>query len=1089
MSDSLPFDQGQREAALNPSKSFIVEAPAGSGKTSLLIQRFLVLLANARDPEEILAITFTRKAANEMRSRIINSLLAALNDIPVDPHKVKVWQLAKRVLQQDEKHGWNLLQNPNRLRIGTIDSFCTNLATKIQIPDGIGNDFQILDDTESFLCLRRAARDLLNDEIPDSGYANALTNLMLHLDNDWQKVELLLASILKRRDQWAPYLFYHQDIDELRLFLEQGLANINYENTIAIKNNIDESLLRELLVLAQNYDPEIIAKSELQQYQILSNLLLNNQLKWREKIDATLGFPAHLQDEKNRLKKILQQLKTNEPLRESLTVLRINLPTKYSEQQWQILKSMIMLLKILVSYYLPQVFKEIGAYDHIEIAMIADRALGVEDNPTDLLLQLDYKIQHILVDEFQDISINQYRLLEKLTAGWQPHDNRSVFLVGDPMQSIYKFRDAKVGLFLRTKRYGINNLPLDTLTLNTNFRASSFLVDWINETFRKVFPQTEHIGYGAVKFIPATAFSAKENSSVEILNLPQDDELAEANKVVEIIKCERKDPNISVAVLVRSRNHLQEIVRVLQREQIVYSAVELETMADNLVIRDLLTLTKALHNLWDKTAWLSVLRAPWCGLRLRDLHALANFDVDLPLWYALTKFNEVANLSDDAKNRLSKIVPILEIGLARRQQMNLRSWIENCWLDLQGDFCVRSANELDYAKTFFELLEKFDRGGLIENLFVFEEYLNNLRISSNKNSEINGVQIMTIHKAKGLEFDVVIFPGLSRSVSGNERELLMWSDRPSSLANEESDLILAALSSSAEHNDPIYEYLQYEDKKKQYFENNRLLYVAMTRAKKRLYLLACKGNEKPKTNSLLAQLDFLFPLEPSSSSSFDALCKADAALCHSHESGNLSENSDVNNYLHRFANEFLPQVDFVALNKETKPISIPSYQNQNAQKFGTAVHEYLRYLDLVKFTKIEKNELLTIFRNKLLQAGIIDELDLYIAKFYTAMQNIVADERGKWILSPHEEAHNEYAISVTTKTGQINHLILDRTFVDNGIRWIIDYKTGEVDNLEEQKAIYRDQLKEYADALQKLNPNLPIRLGLYFPLSCEWVEL
>ena len=106
-------DQPQRQQALDPLQSFIVQAPAGSGKTELLIRRVLVLLAQAcQAPEEIVAITFTRKAASEMRARIIQALQSATTDCPTNPHAKTTWQLARQVLARDQQEDWQLLKNP-----------------------------------------------------------------------------------------------------------------------------------------------------------------------------------------------------------------------------------------------------------------------------------------------------------------------------------------------------------------------------------------------------------------------------------------------------------------------------------------------------------------------------------------------------------------------------------------------------------------------------------------------------------------------------------------------------------------------------------------------------------------------------------------------------------------------------------------------------------------------------------------------------------------------------------------------------------------------------------------------------------------
>ena len=146
------------------------------------------------------------------------------------------------------------------------------------------------------------------------------------------------------------------------------------------------------------------------------------------------------------------------------------------------------------------VFAERGQADFTEIAQGAVRALGEPDAPTDLLLSLDVRIKHILVDEFQDTSISQWELLERLTAGWQRGDGRTVFAVGDPMQSIYRFREAEVGLFLRARHQGLGNVALEALQLTTNFRSQAGIVDWVNATFPRVLPPLEDETLGAVPY-------------------------------------------------------------------------------------------------------------------------------------------------------------------------------------------------------------------------------------------------------------------------------------------------------------------------------------------------------------------------------------------------------------------------------------------------------------------------------------------------------------------------------------------------------------------------------------------------------------
>ncbi len=134
----LDGDAAARATALDTRHSFIVRAPAGSGKTELLTQRVLALLAQADAPEEIVAITFTRKAAAEMKDRLLEALAHAAaadgNDArPRKPHQVRTTQLAQQVAARDRALGWELAANPARLRVQTIDALALWLARQVPI--------------------------------------------------------------------------------------------------------------------------------------------------------------------------------------------------------------------------------------------------------------------------------------------------------------------------------------------------------------------------------------------------------------------------------------------------------------------------------------------------------------------------------------------------------------------------------------------------------------------------------------------------------------------------------------------------------------------------------------------------------------------------------------------------------------------------------------------------------------------------------------------------------------------------------------------------------------------------------------------
>ena len=198
-------DQEARSRALDPSTSFIVQAPAGSGKTGLLTQRFLVLLAGVDAPEEIVAITFTRKAASEMRQRILKALERAKSDQPPEQdHERHTWELARRALARDKEQGWQLLDNPARLRIQTIDSLCTTLARQMPILSRFGSVPAIAEDAGPLYL--EAARDTIAELESGAEWSDAVAHLVQHLDGRLDKLQGLISTMLARRDQWLRHI-------------------------------------------------------------------------------------------------------------------------------------------------------------------------------------------------------------------------------------------------------------------------------------------------------------------------------------------------------------------------------------------------------------------------------------------------------------------------------------------------------------------------------------------------------------------------------------------------------------------------------------------------------------------------------------------------------------------------------------------------------------------------------------------------------------------------------------------------------------------------------------------------------------------
>jgi ATP-dependent exoDNAse (exonuclease V) beta subunit len=859
-------DTSARRLALDPTRSFIVQAPAGAGKTTLLVKRFLKLLSYVNQPEEILAITFTRKATSEMRNRIIAALKSAQleSPLPENHNAVELRHLASEALKQDQKQQWHLLDNPNRLSIQTFDAFCRTLVNQMPITAQLNTSPKISDRSDQLY--QRAVDKLLQDLDKKVVWQEPLKALLAYLDNRVLIVRRLLTAMLAKRDQWLPHVINKRP----RESLETGLKHITEDALKRLKHILPDHSFQDLLALAlfafSHQTHPTISKELLKNaltgtqslaeqkalWSFLIDLLLTKNSTWRTTLDKRQGFPKPSTAETDTQKKqyplmkqsmqsLIKRLSEEKELHAALLDLRHAPDLRYTESQWQILSALFTLLPYAVAQ-LKLIFQSTGEADFTEIAHAAMIALGTPENPTDLALRLDYQLNHLLIDEFQDTSLSQFRLIKQLTLEWQPDEGRTLFIVGDPMQSIYRFRDAVVGLFLRTAEEGINQIRLTSLRLSTNFRSEAPLIDWFNQTFVQVFPKYEDIHTGAVPYSSVTAFHKNEtNQSLYWYPSLTDDEQKEAQCVVDAIQTVQRihSPKDSIAILVRSRSHLNEILPSLRENDIPYQAIDIDSLKERSVIQDLWLLTRALLHPADRIAWLSLLRAPWCGLTLKDLYTIASSSSQT-IWQNLNDDTLVHSITAEGQKRLARIKPMIETALKQRERLPIDEWVHTTWLALKGASFLKHTSALKDANRFFRLIRDMKD---INDLDWLASKLKTLYATPEANL-VNPVQILTIHRAKGLEFDHVILPALSQANLPTQQQLLLWMEQPR-LHDAPDDLIFAPIKSNPSEKNSIYDYLIQENALKDRFECMRLLYVAATRAKKTLHLL---GSVRPLEN-------------------------------------------------------------------------------------------------------------------------------------------------------------------------------------------------------------------------------------------------
>ncbi|MEX2366831.1 MAG: 3'-5' exonuclease, partial [Pseudohongiellaceae bacterium] len=312
------------------------------------------------------------------------------------------------------------------------------------------------------------------------------------------------------------------------------------------------------------------------------------------------------------------------------------------------------------------------------------------------------------------------------------------------------------------------------------------MVNWVNQVFQQAFPAEDDIGRGAVRYAASTGLNQKyANAGVEILLFsreknspvsPDTMQTAQALKVAELVcQIQEQSPQSSIAILVRTRSHIKHIITHLRRQGLRWNASEIDSLQSYPVIQDLISLCRALLNLSDTSAWLALLRTPWIGLSLADIHRIAMTAKSsaASIWQTLCDLQPDSSLSDDSRLRLQRVMPALRQARNNRQRLPLRQWLEALWMQLGGPATLGDAAQLSPLDAFFRQIELEEQQGDLIDIHHFEDKIAGIYASDNHGSQVN-LQIMTIHKAKGLEFDHVIIPGLDRRPRSNDNALMMW---------------------------------------------------------------------------------------------------------------------------------------------------------------------------------------------------------------------------------------------------------------------------------------------------------------------------
>jgi ATP-dependent helicase/nuclease subunit A len=1158
-----PADAAERERALDVRQSWVVEAPAGSGKTGLLIQRYMKLLAEESVEQlgQVLAITFTKKAAGEIRERVVEQLARAARgeNVGGSSYEVETRALAEAVVEKDRRLGWGLLESPQRMNLKTIDSLCAQIAGAMPVLAGGGAGIAPVE--EALPLYQAAARRtmlLLGGE--DAQLNDALRLVLLHRDGNLAECERMLAEMLGLREQWGELIPLGTELSEEYLDgvvlprLERTLEDIVGAGLEELAERVPGDFLERLAglasVMARNVPYKDVSPiavcagrgvpgtsaDDLEHWRALIHLMVvRDKWTWRKGLyKHQVGFET-TKEERAVLREVLELIANRDDLREVIERVAALPEVKYPPEQWVVAKALFRLLsRALVELQL--VFAERGECDFAELSLRARGALRQEGGVFDLQEALGLELRHLLVDEMQDTSTSQYKLIQLLTQGWDGQ-SQTVFLVGDPKQSIYLFRQARVERFLRTmEEQRLGDMTVLPVRLTANFRSQERLVEAFNEDFALLFPRGGEVEYGPVEAECGRADAERgvhwhtrlidgKRNSEEVKKAHREwllDEAREVRRIAEEWRARplpegRKEP-WKIAVLVQNRRHLVDIVAALKGEDggepIPYTAVKIDALGERQEVMDLLALTRALLHPADRPAWLAVLRAPWCGLSLVDLHAVAGGDDPEMAQRCIPELmvEREGLLSAEGRALLRRARGVMEEVERQRGRVPNAELVERVWRSLGGDVSL-GAEELENARRYLKLLEEMEAGTGRVDVSQLQRRMERLYAESAQRP--GAVELVTIHGAKGLEWDVVMVPGLERRTGGGEMELLVW-DEVEEIDREAAHGMLAPIRGKGEKAKKLNGWLKGLRRGREEAERKRLFYVACTRAREELHVFAAPGRKGD--GSITREPKSLLKAAWQAAERYfaDAARRPGELLPFVRKDEvegqglQIAAGAEMKGpVIERLPLSFNPAARFRGIGvagdveDEGRPLFERPEGSFAARAFGNAVHGFLdlaarRLRDgasaegLLSEVAGWAHRVEAVLRSEGLAPAVVRRES---QRVIAALQTALGDVQGRWLLGSREGAESEFGF--TTWAERRKSFRLDRVFVGgrepmaegSECLWIVDYKTaghGRGEGLEEflaeQRTKYEAQLESYARAMTADAGGRELRVGLYYPL-------
>ncbi len=818
-----------------PLKSKIVFAPAGSGKTEQLSDRYLELVEAGVKPERILTLTFTDKAAVEMKERILN------NARKRNPEIYKI-----------------LRENILCLRISTIHSFCFSLV--------------------------RHFANLLNID-PNSGALTDYKNL-------WEQAKYNALMKIAESKEWKNHrsmlicLITKEHTEGWRKFSE--FLDILFERRTIAQNalpaEIDKSTIKEL---AERLKEEPCGFERIENYIDLFPQDWSNpatiELLYKSLVSHQSVFMTT--QNKSRTKGFSQKERiwAVDMVRYRNLIATLN-DFNLLQQRWRLFKECF-----LATY--SQMKNDLGVVDYDDMELLALKLLTEEPEWQNILYIFDEHTDHILVDEFQDTSFLQWRIIDKLTEEWRSGEglkselaiSPTIFIVGDDMQSIYMFRNARVELFFKAKEKleeWLGSERLETVTLEKNYRSLPAIINFTNTLFSQLMSATGNDEPWRFRYRHFTCQRmGQEQGKVEIIlevsgkgKGANEQREIDAKNVAHRIKalvsthfevlerradakelarpCQYKD----IAILIRTRQGLLPALEsCLRKENIPFVVVGGTGFYEENEIKYLTALLSFLVDPGDDTALYITLRGPLFKIPERELFLwmMKGEAKQLTLWERLKESRSFSNSHPSPEN-LAQALKILEEALTKVNYEHLYSLLDQILIRTKAWQVFAEPQRVANIRKFIQIIQEEELAGNppLQIKSLLEQSNRDESKAEIPTEEMNAVQIMTVHSAKGLQFPIVFHPGLHEKIltSNANKEKLVVEE------NDAGEVIFSYIEEGlVRKENPIH--VQYLEKLIE--EEKRIFYVACTRARDALFLTGVWDEAKLEKTKLEWLINYL----------------------------------------------------------------------------------------------------------------------------------------------------------------------------------------------------------------------------------------